>query len=200
MWDGAVDERQANVFPVIEDYQNMMNRADAEYFPDMPGKQQEEAFWRTLNWNANRDDRYPAPQEYSRAFLHLTKKKAYNIPIGTPPCDVEDLPQFRVVPGGDAPRYYETFLRNGFRRRFFITSKGHLGSGPASMEKDDEVYIIFGAKFLIILRKEPSCPGYRLIGQAYIHGIMHGEALSAMKPKLGPNGTGTLGSESFVLV
>jgi hypothetical protein len=198
IWDSAIEERQASVFQLIKDYENMMYTADAEYFPDLSGKHREESFWRTLIWNAD-GDRYPAPQEYSKSFRHLTTKATYNVPINVPAFKVEDRPEFRVVPQGDASLYYETFLRNGFRRRFFITSKGHLGSGPADMSKDDKVCILFGAKTPIILRKESSGPRYQLIGHAYVHGIMHGEALSAMQYMLQPNGIRSMGPDRFVL-
>jgi hypothetical protein len=98
IWDGTIEERQANVFPLIKDYENMMHTADAEYFPDLSGKHREESFWRTLIWNANSADRYPAPQEYSKAFRLLTTKTTYNVPINLPAFKVEDRPEFRVVP------------------------------------------------------------------------------------------------------
>ena len=87
-----------------------------------------------------------------------------------------------------------------FDDAFFITSKGHLGSGPAEMRKDDKVCILFGAKAPTILRKESSAPRYQLIGHAYVHGIMHGEALSAMQYELKPNGIMSMEPDRFVLV
>jgi hypothetical protein len=58
-------------------------------------------------------------------------------------------------------------------RRFFITEKGYLGLGPNKIETGDQVCILFGGKTPFILRKVEE--HYKLIGEAYIHGIMNGE-------------------------
>lgn len=91
---------------------------------------------------------------------------------------------------------------NGFRRRFFITAKGNLGSGPSEMEPDDKICILFGAKTPFILRRLASTtsPRYQLVGHAYVHGIMHGEALSAMEYGMEPHGVRSLTPNAFVLV
>ena len=61
-------------------------------------------------------------------------------------------------------------------RRAFITSNGHLGIGPAILEEGDLVVIICGMEVPMLLR---SCDGgvYMLIGEAYVDGIMDGEAM-----------------------
>ena len=70
------------------------------------------------------------------------------------------------------------------RRRLFATRKGYLGLGPASIEVGDAVWIFPGAKVPFVLRpvaspqfentaSEPS--RFKLVGEAYVHGIMHGE-------------------------
>lgn len=51
-----------------------------------------------------------------------------------------------------------------------------LGNGPVSLEIGDQLWIIAGADIPLLLR--PLSNGkYQLVGQAYVHGIMHGEAL-----------------------
>lgn len=65
-------------------------------------------------------------------------------------------------------------------RRLFSTCEGLLGVGPRSMfdegESGYEIYILKGAKVPYILRKLENGT-YRLVGEAYVHGIMHGEVL-----------------------
>lgn len=64
-------------------------------------------------------------------------------------------------------------------RRLFITQNGLLGIGPKSIDvKDkDEVWILRGASVPFILR--PIGNGkFRVIGEAYVHGIMRGELVS----------------------
>lgn len=51
------------------------------------------------------------------------------------------------------------------KRRFFITSKGHLCIGPAKTEPGDVVVIMCGCNFPIVLRPEGEL--YGLVGEAY---------------------------------
>ncbi|RYP63766.1 hypothetical protein DL771_009127 [Monosporascus sp. 5C6A] len=61
------------------------------------------------------------------------------------------------------------------RMRIFRTEEQHLGNGPRAVEKGDQVWILSGAKVPVILR--PANEGrWKVVGEAYIHGIMQGEA------------------------
>jgi len=53
----------------------------------------------------------------------------------------------------------------------------YLGMGPKEMEPGDRIFVIFGANFPFVLRPLPS-GRYKLIGEAYISGLMHGEVIS----------------------
>lgn len=66
-------------------------------------------------------------------------------------------------------------------RRFFITATGRMGLGPGSIEADDIVVVLRGGRWPFILRKEDN--HYLLLGSAYVHGIMHGEAVQLEKAK-----------------
>jgi hypothetical protein len=65
------------------------------------------------------------------------------------------------------------------RKLFNTRKKKFLGAGPKSVKGGDCVFIIAGAKAPILLRPvgEAHEKTYRVIGEAYVHGIMHGEAL-----------------------
>jgi hypothetical protein len=52
-----------------------------------------------------------------------------------------------------------------------------MGLGPNAMQTGDVVCILFGCKVPYILR--PVDGHYLLVGDAYIHGIMDGEAMAA---------------------
>jgi hypothetical protein len=67
----------------------------------------------------------------------------------------------------------------GWNRRLFRTSEDHMGLGPESMETGDPVCIISGARTPFVIRKysEGGDKEYRLVGEAYVHGMMQGEAL-----------------------
>jgi hypothetical protein len=60
-------------------------------------------------------------------------------------------------------------------RTFLFTADGHIGVGSYQMELGDEVCVIFGCEVLCIIR--PMGDHYRLIGECYVHGYMHGEAI-----------------------
>lgn len=62
-----------------------------------------------------------------------------------------------------------------FRRRLILTQKKYLGLAPEHVVPGDVVTILMGAQLPIILRRVDShCI---LIGEAYVHGIMDGEAV-----------------------
>ncbi|KAL9614603.1 MAG: hypothetical protein Q9167_000891 [Letrouitia subvulpina] len=68
------------------------------------------------------------------------------------------------------------------QRCFCTTEKGFFGLVPGKVEIGDEVAIFNGGNVPFILRRfEPGNERelvYRLVGDGYLHGLMHGEALS----------------------
>jgi hypothetical protein len=64
-------------------------------------------------------------------------------------------------------------------RRLLATDTGHLTCAPESVEVGDEVWIVSGCPTPLILRKAGDRTGsYALVGEAYVHGVMYGEAVS----------------------
>ncbi|KAM6516560.1 hypothetical protein FALCPG4_014742 [Fusarium falciforme] len=63
-------------------------------------------------------------------------------------------------------------------RKLFMTESGLFGLGPKSLGQDpsskDEVWILMGARVPFILHHVEGCK-YRVVGEAYVHGIMYGE-------------------------
>jgi hypothetical protein len=66
-------------------------------------------------------------------------------------------------------------LRACSARRFFVTSSGYMGIGPASMMANDLVVVILGLPVPLVLRKTGPQDCYILVGECYVHGIMDGE-------------------------
>ena len=60
-------------------------------------------------------------------------------------------------------------------RRVFRTQNGYFGLGPPAMRSGDSVCVLFGFTTPFILRRVDD--HYILIGECYVHGIMHGEVL-----------------------
>jgi hypothetical protein len=76
--------------------------------------------------------------------------------------------------------FYIMILCRNVERRAFITSEGHLGIGSAILQEWDTVAIICGTEVPLLLR---SCDSgvYELIGEAYVDGIMDGEAMEIIQ-------------------
>lgn len=62
-------------------------------------------------------------------------------------------------------------------RRMMETGKGYIGMAHAQSQVGDSIVLLAGASVPIILR--PCEGGYRVIGVAYVHGIMDGEIWDA---------------------
>lgn len=57
-------------------------------------------------------------------------------------------------------------------RVFFITQEGRFGIGTHSLREGDEIWLLEGGRTPFILRDN------YMIGEAYVHGIMYGEAMT----------------------
>jgi hypothetical protein len=99
-------------------------------------------------------------------------------------------PALDTDPGRPGLKGYQmTVVRTTRNRKFFVTRNGYLGLGPCDISPGDEVYLISGSKVPFVLRKvehlenvspengSSSSAVFRIIGDAYVHGIMDGEAL-----------------------
>lgn len=68
-------------------------------------------------------------------------------------------------------------------RRLLCSSSGLLGLGPMSTAQDktcrDEIWLLRGARVPFILRRI-SDDRYKIIGEAYVHGLMYGEAINEL--------------------
>jgi hypothetical protein len=61
-------------------------------------------------------------------------------------------------------------------RRFFISEEGKFGLAPPNARKGDRIAVFHGAKIPFILRKSGS--EFQVVGEAYTHGLMNGEAVN----------------------
>jgi hypothetical protein len=67
-------------------------------------------------------------------------------------------------------------LASSMDKTLFVTNQGNLGTSLMSAKRGDEVWVLAGSSVPFLLRPNLD-RGYRLIGEAYVHGIMHGEGL-----------------------
>ncbi|GFF23708.1 hypothetical protein IFM58399_00403 [Aspergillus lentulus] len=58
-----------------------------------------------------------------------------------------------------------------------LTKRGYFGLVPGTARKGDSIVLLYGGVVPFCLRRSEQKNIYQLVGEAYIHGIMHGEAL-----------------------
>lgn len=63
-------------------------------------------------------------------------------------------------------------------RCLFVTEQGRVGAADARVRARDDVLVFKGSRLPFVVRRSTNQPGYRLISEAFIRGIMHGEAVS----------------------
>ncbi|KAI0006777.1 heterokaryon incompatibility protein-domain-containing protein [Xylariaceae sp. FL0662B] len=66
-------------------------------------------------------------------------------------------------------------------RKFAITKKGHFTMVPPTTKAGDTVCVLFGGETPYILRDTGLPYEYQFIGEAYVYGMMNGEALELAK-------------------
>ena len=59
------------------------------------------------------------------------------------------------------------------------TYSGRLCLVPASCKPQDKIYVLLGAAQPFLLRKQADSTAYRVVGNVYAEGVMHGEAVKA---------------------
>lgn len=81
------------------------------------------------------------------------------------------------LPHVGSKEYTKQFDMSLKDRVVFRTSDGMLlGLGPSDIRRDDEVWVLNGAKTPVILRRVIQ-GRYGFLGESYVYGMMHGEAL-----------------------
>ncbi|KAK0643690.1 heterokaryon incompatibility protein-domain-containing protein [Cercophora newfieldiana] len=83
--------------------------------------------------------------------------------------------------GGATPLLEEQLRTSTAQRRLMVSSQNTLGLVPADAEVGDSLVILRGCRFPCVLRRasDSQLPAqvaaYRVVGSAYVHGIMDGE-------------------------
>ncbi|KAK6415774.1 hypothetical protein LTR95_017537 [Oleoguttula sp. CCFEE 5521] len=164
----------------------------------------EEVLWRTLVTDTCPGTRCPALPEIGTQFRPWLQQKSKN--AGRHILEVLDDPS-QATTGASSDNtipqssgYPSSGLRldpqraafaNNFALRMclklFVTDSGLLGSGAEAIQPKDSVWIIPGSRVPLVMRRltDPAhgYPNrYQLVGAAYVHGLMHGEALMRDPP------------------
>jgi hypothetical protein len=89
--------------------------------------------------------------------------------------DLDELKSFLTGTSTATSTIIHSLKSNVVYQTLFRTSKGWIGIGPATLAAGDEVWVFYGGRMPFIMRSGST---YEMIGEAYVHGIMHGEAMS----------------------
>jgi len=89
----------------------------------------------------------------------------------------------RSKQGGYGPEIEMAMGANLTVMRVALTTANRLVVGPDSTRTGDEIWILAGSDFPVVLRKSQrgdigDKPCYEYVGQAYVYGVMHGEAMA----------------------
>lgn len=84
---------------------------------------------------------------------------------------IRDNQDFSAVMG-EFQQYFQALIFAATRRRFMSTVGGRIGWAPADAQEGDVICVLYGGGPLFVLRfNEGGCEA-RLIGEAYVHGLM----------------------------
>lgn len=95
------------------------------------------------------------------------------------PCKADDLEYWR--PGGDRTAIINVWcvsemVEQNLRYRAYFTARGRVGLGSSLARTGDFVCVLNGFRTPFLLRRAATEGRYRLMDEAYVHGIMYGEA------------------------
>ncbi|VUC30276.1 unnamed protein product [Clonostachys rosea] len=91
-------------------------------------------------------------------------------------------PHYMEVDSSVQMSIYVNVSRGLFCGRVFRTSDGSVGLGPLNMLPGDQLYVLSGCSFPILLRKMPdeADEAYYYVGPCFVHGLMYGEVGEAV--------------------
>ena len=151
------------------------------------GVPRDDVIWRTFIGNVG-GMTHPAHADYARnfyAFLHHFLKDENDLrkALGILNAGKTTRAWQETGMAGDVYLYATSFVYIAALRRLFVTKKGYVGLSAKSIQTGDKVFVFPGGFVPFVLRA--SVEGYyRLVGEAYVHGIMRGEALKDPTCKL----------------
>lgn len=142
---------------------------DPDFIPAYTPKERNEAPFRTLLL-----DHWETPF----AGWHIVHSRGKEIHDAL----VRENKLYTTIPSSDTEQFFNYAFRNTILRVPFVTKRGYLGLGSPQIKMGDVVVILGGGNVPYILRPVVSGTGanlYQLVGEAYVHGIMYGEAVAA---------------------
>ena len=156
--------------------------------------------WRTLVANRTSDGKDP-PRSYLEAMSWAIELRNVNGDIHTAELIRQGKPPLLV-------EYLKRVQEVIWDKRFFTLANAgelsyHFGIAPSRAKVGDLIVILLGCRVPVVLspvnEAGPGC-GFRLIGEAYLHGMMDGEVLGLNEYVNCRTGDITESSEEFCLL
>jgi hypothetical protein len=106
---------------------------------------------------------------YEQTFPYRTPPVRFLSPIESS----ADISSYKFK---DSKNHFQWSRYLSREKSIFSTSTGNLGAACTATKTGDEIWIVAGSNFPFILRHLQN-GHYELVGEAYVRGIMNGEAL-----------------------
>ena len=125
-----------------------------------------------------------------RSYLGLNRVRSWltRVPIvNREMAKVKSSVEEHLLCSGPQIEAYQTYILKNHGRRLYLTENGLVGLGPEYSKVGDFVAVLFGCSAPVVLRSTVETERLGLdgvmnctyVGEAYCHGMMHGEAVSA---------------------
>ncbi|KAH8714734.1 hypothetical protein BGZ61DRAFT_476781 [Ilyonectria robusta] len=195
---GETKEEVGRGMPFVQ-WLDILKRTQQVYHT---GENRQEVLWRSLITNTDKDGKIPVPdlkKEFSswirRHLAPFTELSDLSTVLSNDYDAV--LPKLSATAPGSSQlknsvsgedmhindeqiedaRKFDSLYSHALLLRLFRTDKGYIGVGSQSMKRGDSVWIVPGSRVPLLFR--PSAwteEQWRLVGGAYVHGFMQGEA------------------------
>lgn len=180
-------ETGADCCNIWEEWKNTINLPQCQWDNYAGGGTLKDAFWRTTVLNTYGNYTGHELRICSQQGHHRWKRGVAAFRFESRLSSSEYIGKWQSTPWH---RYhkalYHTHAQTACNQRFFVTQKGYIGLGPTGTAVGDEVFLLVGGSSPFILRPDegstipqdvPFIKIHKLLGPAYVHGIMDGEAM-----------------------
>lgn len=79
----------------------------------------------------------------------------------------------------EKPIFNDKVVRMSYGRSMLMSKAGYIGLGPSDAQVGDSLAFLGGGSVPYVLRREGEV--YKLVGDCYVHGVMHGEIFDGTK-------------------